>query len=205
MNSYNDKFEISKTGNVTFIAKYSNLRTQKSGDLRLDSYDGTIDIKDAGNIEITSKYTEFIFSTAGRCTVTSSYNDKITSGRLTSLLVDQSKYTTFSIDNLIESIEEKDGYSDSFTLSFTGRGFNGMILNGKYIKASIVLPNNTSYRFKANLKYPDFDIDESAFKPVTKIVNGSEVKYDAIKGTESGNMPVIEVTGSQVSLKISEK
>lgn len=204
-NSYNDKFEIPKTGDVIFVAKYSDLRTERSENVRIDSYDGTVDIKDAGNIEITSKYTEFIFSAAGRCKVSSSYNDKLTAGKLTSLFVGQSKYTTFRIDNIIESIEEKDGYNDSFTASFTGGEFNGVTLNGKYIKASLTLPGNASYRFKANLKYPDFDIDESAFKPVTKIVDGAEVKYDAIKGTESGNMPVIEVTGYQVSLKISEK
>jgi len=156
-------------------------------------------------VKIVSKYSGYQFSAAGRCSISSFYNDKLTAGKLTSLDVNESKYSTFRIDNLTESVRDRDCYSDNFTLSDTGSKFRGLNLSGKYIKASITIPNTTSYRFKAEIKYADLEMNEPALKYIVKTVEGSEVKYDAIKGTETAGMPVIEVNGYEVNLSIIEK
>jgi hypothetical protein len=202
---YNDKYEIRKTGDVTFTAKYSDLKTESSGNLRIDLYNGNVITENAGDVSIVSKYSGYQFSTAGRCTITSAYNDKLTAGKLTSLDIDESKYTTFRIDNLTESVKDRDCYNDSFTVSDTGTQFSGLTLNGKYVKASLTIPKTTGFRFRANIKYADLDINESSLKPIVKIVDGSEVKYDAVKGTESEGMPVIEINGYEVNFRIIEK
>ena len=204
-NSYNDKYEIAKTGDVTFTAKYSDLKTESSGNLRIDLYSGNLITGQAGDVSIVSKYSGYQFAVAGRCTITSAYKDKLTAGKLTSLEIEESKYTTLRIDNLTESVKDSDSYKDSFTISDTGTQFRELNLNGKYIKASLTIANTTGYRFRAKIKYADLDINESSFKPLVKIVDGSEVKYDAVKGTESEGMPLIEVNGYEVNLKIIEK
>ncbi len=205
VNGYNDNYNITKTGDIMFTAKYSDLKTESSGDLNTDIYNGSVTIDNAGDLKIISKYSEYRFSSADHCTITSSYSDKFTAGKLISISVDESKYSKFRIDKLTESVNERNGYNDSFIVSETGNSFRGFTLNGKYIKATLTIPGTTSFRFRASIKYPDLDINEQALKPIIKIVDGSEVKYDAVKGTESDNMPVIEVNGYEMTLKIVEK
>jgi len=204
-NSYNDKFNIPKTGDISFTAKYTDLKTESSGNAELDMYNGTAVMTKIKDVKLTSKYCEYQIADAGICNILSSYNDKLTFSTLNSISIAESKYTVYTIEFLSKSVDEKDGYNDKFTVSGTGKDFGRLALNGKYISSSVRLPGNTNYRFKADVKYADFDIDESSFKPVVKIIEGSNVKYDAIKGTESEKMPVIEVNGYQISLKILEK
>ncbi len=205
VNAYNDKYEITKTGDVKFTAKYSDLKTESSGNADLNIYNGTVSMKEAKDLKIASKYAEYQLPVAGRCTISSAYNDKLTFGKLTSLTIDESKYSEFRIGYLAVSLEDRDGYNDNFTISDIGKEFKGLNLNGKYVTTAVTLPGSTSFRFKAEIKYADLDINESSLKPVIKIIDGSDVKYDAIKGTESEGMPVIEINGYQMALKISEK
>jgi hypothetical protein len=46
-------------------------------------------------------------------------------------------------------------------------------------------------------------MDESQLKSKTKIIDGSHLDYDAVKGTEKEGMPLIEVNGYEMSLKIT--
>ena len=204
VNGYNDKYEIPKTGNVTFTAKYSDLYTSSSGNMRINIYNGSIVTNNAVDVEIISKYAEYRFESAERCKVSSSYNDNFTAGGLISMSIDESKYSNYKIDGLGESVDDRNGYSDSFVITVLENSFKGLVLNGKYGKATLSIPKNISFRFKASIKYPEFDINEQTFKPIVKIIDGSDVKYDAIKGTESDGMPVIEVNGYSMTLKILE-
>ena len=205
VNAYNDKYNIPQTEDVTFTAKYSDLVTENSGNLKADMYEGTITMENAGNVEIESKYALYMLSNAGKCSVSSSYNDKLTSRKLTSLKVVQSKYSNFRIDIIDESVKDLDSYNDTFTISETGNAFTGLTLTGKYTKTTLTLPAALSYHFKSVVKYPDFNINESAMKHISKIVDGSDVKWDAIKGNGSEGIPVIEVNGYSMSLTINEK
>ena len=45
-------------------------------------------------------------------------------------------------------------------------------------------------------------MDESLFKTKIKVSEGSQLEYDAIRGTEKDGMPLIEINGYQMSLKI---
>jgi len=204
-NAYNDKYEITKTGDITFTAKYSDLKTESSGNVNINTYEGKVSMKEVMDLKIASKYAEYLLPAAGRCSISSVYNDKLTFGKLTSLIIDESKYSVFRIGYLAVSVEERDGYNDNFTISDTGKEFKGLNLNGKYITAEVTLPGTTAFRFKAEIKYADLDINESLFKPIVKVIDGSDVKYDAIKGTESAGMPVIEINGYQMAMKILEK
>jgi hypothetical protein len=202
VNGYNDKYSIPKTGNISFVAKYSDLKTETSGLITLDCYEGTVIIKEARDIKITSKYADFQFGKVDNVSVESSYNDKLSAVRMTALRITESKYCSFRIDELASSIVENEGYEDKFNIIKTGPEFNKLSVAGKYVDISLSLPKTLDFRFKAKITYPNLDIDESKFITRTKISDGSQLEYDAVKGTEKDGMPVIEVNGYQMSLKV---
>ena len=205
INSYNDKYGITSTGDMSFTAKYSDLNTESSGNVELDCYEGTIIINNVRNITLTSKYTDYRFDVAEECSAVSLYNNKLTAGRMISLDIKESKYSVFRIDELSASLSESSGYNDNFIIENIGSNFEGIFMNGKYIDLSVDLPITFSYRFKAKVKYADFDIDESSMKPIVKVITGSDIEYNAVKGTEKEEMPVIEVNGYQMSVKITDR
>jgi hypothetical protein len=202
INSYNDKYSITKTGDITFKAKYSDLKTESSGQLNFNCYEGTIVMKEIKDIKLISKYADFQFASAGNISITSSYNDKLVAGKLNSLVINESKYCSFRIDELISSITESDGYEDKFSILKTDLLLKEINITGKYVDISLALPKATDFRFRANIQYPKLDLDESMFKIRTKISEGSQLEYDAIKGTEKDGMLLIEVNGYQMSLKL---
>ncbi len=204
INGYNDKYNFSKTGDITFVAKYSDLVTEQSGKADLECYDGSVSIKLVKDVRIESKYGEYLFGTAENCSISSSYNDRMTVDKLNALEINQSKYCNYKVDELAESLSESEGYNDKFNVSRMGRDFKEIRVNGKYLEVSVVIPKTVDYRFKANINYPNLDINESAFKPIVKIEKSSQIEYDAVKGTEKEGMPLIEANGYQVSLTIRE-
>ncbi len=105
---------------------------------------------------------------------------------------------------MINSLTEADGYEDKFMIRRTGQEFRELRINGKYADISFSLPKTVDFRFRANITYPKLDMDESQFKVRTKISEDSRLEYDAIKGTEKEGMPVIEVNGYEMLLKITE-
>lgn len=202
INGYSDKYSFTSTNDVTFNAKYSDLVTESSDNVKIDSYEGTVKIEDLKDIEITSKYTGFEFGNAGNCKVYSSYNDKMVAVKMFSLEITESKYCSYEIAELISSVKEETGYEDNFVIEKTGSWFTGFSVNGKYIDVSLGLPGSLDYRLMAKIKYPDLKIDESALTTRIKILENSQLEYDGVKGKESDGMPVIEVNGYEVSLKI---
>ena len=100
IDGYNDKYEFEKTGDISFTAKYSDLKALISGQAVLDCYEGSVTLNEAKDIRITSKYADFNFGVAGNISVTSSYNDKLVSGKLISLKIDESKYCSYRIEEL---------------------------------------------------------------------------------------------------------
>ncbi|MEA3460720.1 MAG: hypothetical protein U9R49_02495 [Bacteroidota bacterium] len=54
------------------------------------------------------------------------------------------------------------------------------------------------------MKYPKFDINEEAMKVLIKIKEGSDLKMEAIKGTESEGMPAFFVNGYEMAVTLTE-
>jgi hypothetical protein len=202
--SYNDKYSFTRTGDLTFRAKYSDIKTESSGQIILDCYEGTVSLKEVKDVKLNSKYADFHFIVAGNVTVVSSYNDKLESGKLTSLKITESKYCSYKVDELVSSVTESDGYEDKFTILKTGQDFKEFRINGKYIDASLNVPATMDYKFRAKITYPKIEMNESQLKSKTKIIEGSKLEYDAIRGVEKEGMPVIEVNGYEMAFKIVE-
>ncbi len=202
VNGYNDKYNINKAGDITFVAKYTDLKAESAGKVSLDFYEGSVAIKETKDVDIASKYADFHFDNAENCTISSSYNDKFEAGKLISLKINDSKYCSYRIGELVQSVIETSGYEDKFFILKTGSVLKEVKVTGKYVDVSLYLPKTTDYRFKANITYPKLDMDESQLMPKIKVKEGSQLEYDAIKGKEREGMPLIEINGYQMSLKI---
>lgn len=202
LESYNDKFTFETTGNIRFVSKYSDLKARRSGKLVADNYEGTITIDEPTDVDIISKYSKYEFVSVSNCNIESIYNSRITASGMRSLNVTDSKYCTYEIRNLGESAIIRSGYEDKVYIIKAGNDFKGLALNGKYIKSEIGLAAGTDYRFRADIKYPHLEMDEESLSVKIKIVESSQLKYDAVMGTERDDMPVIEITGYDMYLKI---
>ena len=202
ISSYNDKYNFVNVGNITFVAKYSDLRAEIAGQVNLNCYEGSVTLKEAKDMKIISKYADFQFGKADNITITSTYNDKLVAEKLISLRINESKYCSFRISELINTLTESDGYEDKFTIVKAGQEFKELNVAGKYVEISLGLPKTIDFRFKAKIEYAKLDMDESVLSPKIKISKGSSLEYDAVKGTDKEGMPLIEVNGYQMSLKI---
>ncbi len=202
LESYNDKYIFETTGDVSFNAKYSSFQAKKSGLLTADSYNCTVIINEVDDIKITSKYSKFEFINGRNCTVSSSYNDGFKSGTLNKLNITGSKYGSYRIGELGESLDVIEGYSDKFVIPRTGPNFKGIKLNSKYGKITLGVSDNLPYKLKANVKYPNFSFNEEVFKTKIKIKESSNLEYEGVKGTEAPGMPLFDIKGYQVSLTV---
>jgi hypothetical protein len=201
--SYTDKYIFNTTGDINLTSKYTSLISVSSGELIIDSYDGSVETKDCKDVKLTSKYTKYTFGTVGRCKVLTSYTDKITSAYLVSLDITESKYTKYNIEELESSLSLTSGYDDEFVIAKIGSGFSKISLNGKYITCEFGIPDDVDYRLIANVKYPHFDINEDNLTLKLKIVESSQMEYEAYIGTELPDMPLISITGYEMKVKIN--
>lgn len=204
IDSYNDKFSFEKTGDIIFSSKYSDLKTGNTGNFTIDCYNGTIIAATVNKMKLSSKYADFQIRNTGDILIGDSYNDKFHFGKVNSMKIDVSKYSIYEAEELSETLSESDGYNDNFTISKIGAGMKEISINGKYTEISLGMPVSLDYRLKANIKYPTFEINETAFKTRVKVVENSGMQYDGVKGTEKDGMPVIEVKGYNMTLKISD-
>lgn len=200
--SYTDKYIFITTGNINMTSKYTSLISESSGELLIDSYDGSVETKECKDVNLTSKYSKYTFGKTGRWKVLTSYTDKIRSTNMVSLDITESKYSDYIIDKLESSLSLRSGYEDEFVIPGIGSGFSEISLNGKYLKCEFGIPDNTDYRFKANVKYPNFDLTEENLTLKLKIVESSQMEYEAFKGTESPDMPLISITGYEIKVNI---
>ncbi|HVN58325.1 MAG TPA: hypothetical protein VMT63_08525 [Bacteroidales bacterium] len=202
--SYNDKAEIENSGDLRFSSKYSDLNMKVAGKVTLDCYNGNIEIGTSREIRLSSKYAEFRFAGTGDIKIGDTYNDKYYIGKASSMRIDVSKYSAYNIDELLTGLTLGDGYNDNISVQKTSESLKEFRVSGKYLEVSLRVPPSLSYRLTANIKYPEFDVNESAFKTRIKILENSELQYEGVKGTEKSDLPLIEIKGYEIKLKLTD-
>jgi hypothetical protein len=203
IDAYNDKYSFENTGDIIFIDKYSDLSAKIAGHVQLDCYNSTVDLVSAEDVELKSKYGKYTLEGARNLNITSAYNDNYKIGSLHALNVSESKYGVYKVNHLESSLWLKEGYSDKFFVSETG-DFKEVKVDGKYVVLEMALDKELSYRFKANVKYPKFEIDEDAMNVRIKIKEGSDLQMEAVKGEESEGMPAFFVNGYEMAITLTD-
>jgi hypothetical protein len=204
INAYNDKYSFGNTGDIKFIDKYSDLRALIAGRMELDCYTSTVVVILAEDIYLKSKYGKYNLDGADNLNITSAYNDKFEIKKLSTLSIDESKYSVVKLEHLERSLLLKDGYSDKLYVTNTGT-LSEVKVNGKYVVLEMALDKELSYRFEADVKYPKFDIPEDDMNTRIKIKEGSELQMKAIKGVESEGMPSFFVNGYDMAVTLTEQ
>lgn len=203
IDAYNDKYSLENTGDIKFTDKYSDLNARISGHIRLDCYNSTVNLVSAEDVELSSKYGKYTLEGARNLNISTAYSDHFKIGTLHSLNISESKYGDYKVDHLESSLLLRDGYSDKFFVTKTG-DFRELKVDGKYIDLEIALDKELSYRFKANVKYPKFDINEEAMNVKTKIKEGPDLQMEAVRGKESEGMPAFFVNGYEMAITLRE-
>ena len=203
IDAYNDKYSFENTGDIKIIDKYSDLNARISGHVRLDCYNSTVNLVSAQDVELSSKYGKYTIGEGRKLNISTSYNDNFKIDTLHSVNISESKYGEYQLDYLESSLLLRDGYSDKFSVEKTGK-LREVQVDGKYIDLEMNLDRNLNYRFKANVKYPKFDINEEAMYVRVKIKEGSDLQMEAIKGKESEGMPAFFVNGYEMAITLSE-
>jgi hypothetical protein len=204
MDAYNDKYTFETTGDIRFIDKYSDLRAEQTGHTELDCYNSTVIISRVEDVDLKSKYGTYEFKEARNLNIATAYNDKYSVDSLGTLNITDSKYSVYKIAYLERSLLLSEGYSDKLFVTKTG-SLKGMKVNGKYVVVEMALDKDYSYRFKANVKYPKFDINEESMNVRKKINESSELEMEAIKGSESEGMPSFFVNGYDMAVTLTEQ
>ena len=204
IDAYNDKYTLGIAGDIRFIDKYSNLIAEQSGHTELDCYNSTVNITHMEDVDLKSKYGSFEFETLGNLNISSAYSDKYDIKALKSLNILESKYCIHEIDHLESSLFRKEGYSDKLKVESTGQ-LKEVKVNGKYVVLEMALDTELSFNFKADVKYPKFDINEEEMNVRIKILEGSEMKMEATKGSESEGMPSFFVNGYDMAITLTEQ
>lgn len=204
IDAYNDKYSFESTGDISFIDKYSDLVSQQAGHTELDCYNSTVDIAVVEDLELKSKYGNFDFDQARNLSISSAYSDKITMGSVRSLNLTESKYGVYKVGFLENSLFLGEGYSDKFFIDSSGH-LKGVKVNGKYVVLELAIDDEIEFRFKANVKYPKFDIDEESMDVRRKIKEGSQLEMEAYRGAESEGMPSFFVNGYEMTVTLTEQ
>ncbi|RLD92222.1 MAG: hypothetical protein DRJ13_16800, partial [Bacteroidetes bacterium] len=161
VDAYNDKYTFGTTGDIRFIDKYSDLRAEQTGHTELDCYNSTVIISRVEDVDLISKYGTYEFKEARNLNIATAYTDKYSVDSLGTLNIADSKYGVFKIAHLERSLLLNEGYSDKVFVTKTGN-LKEVKVNGKYVVLEMALDKDYSYRFKANVKYPEFDINEES-------------------------------------------
>jgi len=204
VDAYNDKYAFRSIGDIRFIDKYSDLKAEQAGHTELDCYNSTVSITRLEDVDLKSKYGSYEFKEVRNLNIATAYNDKYSVDSLGTLNITDSKYGVFKIGHLERSLLLNEGYSDKLFVTETGN-LKEVKLNGKYVELEMALDKDYSYRFKANVKYPKFEINEESMNVRKKIKESSEVEMEAIKGTESEGMPSFFVNGYDMAVTLTEQ
>jgi hypothetical protein len=202
IDSYDDKISFESAHNTGFTAKYSDLRVGKVSDLILDTYNGSVTVESSNLVRITGKYTTFNTGYSTGCSIVSAYDCTMEYDEIANMRIDESKYTTYTIGKLNKSFKLSSGYDDRIVIKSAGSQFSLFSADGKYVKSTLTIPGEMACRVKADAKYASLNIDEKLFKTRVKIVESSQTRFEAVKGEEKEDMPLIEVTGYDISLSI---
>jgi len=204
IDAYNDKYSFDLAGDIKFTDKYSDLKAEKAGYVILDCYNSTVNIAGMEDLDLKSKYGKYEIGELRKLTIFSAYTDKFTLGVVRALNITESKYSDFKITHLESSLLLKSGYSDKCQVTGTG-AFKEMRVDGKYIKVEMAIDKELDFRFKADVTYGKFDIQEEKMDVFRKIKEGSSLEMEAIKGKKSEGMTAIFVNGYEMTLTLTEK
>lgn len=202
--SYEDEFVFENNGDIKFIAKYSELTTGKADNLVADTYECEFSADRIKGAKVSSKYSSWEILSADILVFESLYEDELTSDKIRSLKVSDSKYSDFNIESLENSIIFEDAYENEINIEKLEASLKRFRVEGKYIDIDLGIASALDCKINAVIKYPELDIDEDLFRTKIMIKDGSDLEYEAVKGMEKEDMTELVIKGYEIKLSVIE-
>lgn len=200
---YNDKYKFKNTGNVHFSGKYSDFISLSSGDITIDAYKCYFESGDIKSLKIKStKYSEYRFASAINLVLTDSYNDKFVIDKTGKIEVGNSKYSEYLHNTLEKSFSISDGYKNKITINKTSQKFSYFDTNGKYDKIRIGISSDIPLKLDIETKYGSLNYNNASFETKSLIKDDEYYKLNALRYTETENMPLVKIRGYKEDLSI---
>ncbi len=200
---YDDDVEMERVeGTLSITDKYSEIMIKACGNTRLDLYDSEISIAEVGNMTIKSKYTEFNLGRAYVIDFDVTYDDDFEVESATSLTADNSKYTTFVIDELTSKLI-MESYDDEVKINRLGSKFSELSFNGKYTDLVIGLPGRFAYQIDMSTKYGDLKVDEDDFDFTRWVEKNGQIEAIGKTKNAGTQSPVFTIRGYDNNIRIN--
>ncbi len=200
---YDDDMEMDRVeGTVSITDKYSEIMIKACGNTRLDLYDSEISMAEVGNMNIKSKYTEFNLGRAYVIDFDVSYDDDLEVESATSLTADNSKYTTFVIDELTSKLI-LESYDDEVKINRLGSKFEALSFNGKYTDLMIGIPGSFAYQIDMSTKYGDIQVDEDGFDFTRWVEKNGEIEAIGKTKNAGTQSPKFTIRGYDNNIRIN--
>ncbi len=202
LDTYDDKVQLGLIkGELTLQDKYSEFEIGNFRSGRMDVYDSSFEMQFGESLLIKSKYTEFDVEKLDMLEFQSSYDDELNVGTLGDFKADM-KYTNVEIGTLNGRTMVK-AYDAELDVDAFGSDFAGLILDGKYIKAEMNLPDNLPYRLEAIMKYGDLEYDDSNFEPQVHIEKGDNLEIKAKVNGATDDSPLVLINGYDCQIDLN--
>ncbi|MEO9485426.1 MAG: hypothetical protein ABJG47_18345 [Ekhidna sp.] len=201
--AYESDFEIGMITEMKGNMKYGEVNIAESiENAKFEFYEMSIEAAEAGTIELEdSKYSKFEFGTVSTITFDQSYEDETDIGTVDSFESKNSKYGNHTID-LLKGNLKLYAYEDEIAIDDLGNNATELIIDGKYIDASIGI-GTASFNLMTNVKYGKVIYDESTVEVKRYIKDGDQLEIEAKSKTESTNPILISVKGYEVDVKLN--
>ena len=160
--SFSDKFLFEQADNITFNAKYSELRTNSNiKSSTLDIYSSKVFAKDFEEIKFSAKYSELNAKDINDLTIHSSFSNKFNIGTVSSLQCTESKYDQINIAKLTEKANIKKAYSTKIKIASASESLKHFGGNFEYGSVYIKLEQPNSLNLIYRSKYGKVNVPKN--------------------------------------------
>ena len=172
------ELDMVKEGDVTI--KYSDVDIEEIGDIDLEQGYSDVTVEKAGDIEVTCKYGQLEIE---ELTGASGYIG----------------FSDFEIGDLHKSLDLETAYSGGFKVDKVKKGFERIVLQGKFGAFRLGLEEGLNGTFDADLKFADLNHSDADIELTYKIKGDTKSTYKGKIGNGTGGN--ISVTSSYGDVK----
>ena len=191
-------------GNVgedaNIIDKYSVIELGNFIQGKWDLHDSKINAGTGKFIKINSKYSDIVTEVVQQLEI-NSHDDNFRHKEIANLLIVESKYTSYEIGNITESLLVQSSHDDDLTATKVGASITAIDLYGKYSEFEVPLPKEIGFDLDVKTIYGDLSYPEDGTELIKHIEKDSELIL-SVRSIKSPNQLKIQLVGHDCKFKL---
>lgn len=202
MDSYDGYCKIeSVTGELHIKDKYSTYEVGSAGNAFVTMYDAKMQLGKVSNYSGISKYSLYDFKEVGTIELESNHDDHFNIQSLGVLDCEDSKYSSFEIESLLEKAILNSSYDDDLIVAGVRASFNHFEIDCKYTTVKLPLTEVPGYEINATMKYGKLSYAEPTDHIVHKEYN-EQLELKAKVGNTNSDAKVI-INGYDSNIRLN--